>query len=274
MSEQENKENQQTPEQVQVEKDARTMGWVPKEDFRDGDHWVDAETFVKRGKEINPILRKNNETLLKKLEEAQKEVAEVKKVAKEFEAFQKEATGRKLLDMEKQLKDLKEQKKAAVSASDGDSVVAIDEAIDVVKEEQAAIKAKEKEPKVEKPEPVTYDPIINEWLDENTWFTSDMKMQRIADAVGVSVNQQFPHLKGKAFFEKLDEELDEILPEKYKKKTRTSPVEGSSQGTSRPSKTGKNTYENLPSDAKTACDRFVKQGLMTKEQYVSEFDFS
>lgn len=268
-------ENQQTQEQVQIEKDARTMGWVPKEEFRDGDHWVDAETFVKRGKEINPILRKNNENLLKKLEEAQKEVAEVKKVAKEFEAFQKEATERKLLDMEKQLKELKEQKKAAVSASDGDSVVAIDEAIDVVREEQAAIKAKGKEtPAVEKPEPVTYDPIINEWLEDNQWFTSDLKMQRIADAVGVSVNQQFPHLKGKAFFEKLDEELAEVLPEKYKKKTRTSPVEGSSQGTSRPSKSGKNSYESLPSDAKAACDRFVRQGLMTREQYVAEFDFS
>lgn len=267
---------QQTPEQVQVEKDARAMGWVPQSEYKDGDHFVDAETFVKRGREINPILRKNNETLLKKLEEAQKEVAEVKKVAKEFEAFQKEATERKLSDMEKQLKELKEQKKAAVSASDGDSVVAIDEAIDVVKEEQAAIKAKEKEAKTkpEESKTVTYDPIINEWLDDNQWFTTDLKMQRVADAVGVSINQQYPNLVGKKFFEKLDEELAEVLPEKYKKKTRTSPVEGSSQGTSRPTKTGKNSYENLPSDAKAACDRFVKQGLMTKEQYVAEFDFS
>lgn len=96
MSEQETSNNEggqvdtQKQEQLAaVEKEARLLGWVPKEDFRDGDHWVDAETFVKRGKEINPILRKNNEILLKKLDAANAEVAEVKKVAKEFEKFQK-----------------------------------------------------------------------------------------------------------------------------------------------------------------------------------------
>ena len=75
---------EQTPEQISTEKEARVLGWVPKDDFRDGDHWVDADTFVRRGKEINHIIRKNNETLLKKLDEANREIAEVKKVAKEF----------------------------------------------------------------------------------------------------------------------------------------------------------------------------------------------
>ena len=60
---------EKTEQQIQVEKEARTLGWVPQSEYRDGDHFVDAETFVKRGKEINPILRKNNEILLRKLAE-------------------------------------------------------------------------------------------------------------------------------------------------------------------------------------------------------------
>jgi len=58
-----------------LEREARVFGWVPKEEFRGSDtDWVDAEVFVKRGKEINPILRKNNELLLKKLDEKGKEI--------------------------------------------------------------------------------------------------------------------------------------------------------------------------------------------------------
>lgn len=264
---------QKTDVQAQAEKEARLMGWVPKEEFRDGEHWVDAETFVKRGKEINPILRKNNETLLKKLEAAEKEVAAVKQAAEEFKAFQKENAERKVKELEKQLLDLKEQKKTAISQADGEAVVAIDEAIDAIKEEQQAVK---KPPKEEKPEvkEVALDPIITTWMDDNKWFGDDKKYTRVADAIGASISQEFPNLKGKAFFEKLDEELQEVLPAKYKKQARVNPVEGAASSPSRPVGGKKQTYDNLPSDAKAACDRFVKQGFMTREQYVADYDWS
>jgi hypothetical protein len=264
---------QKTDVQAQAEKEARLMGWVPKEEFRDGEHWVDAETFVKRGKEINPILRKNNETLLKKLEAAEKEVAAVKQAAEEFKAFQKENAERKVKELEKQLLDLKEQKKTAISQADGEAVVAIDEAIDAIKEEQQAAK---KPPKEEKPEvkEVALDPIITTWMDDNKWFGDDQKYTRVADAIGASISQEFPNLKGKAFFEKLDGELQEVLPEKYKKKSgRPNPVEGAASTPSRPVGGKKQTYDNLPSDAKEACNRFVKQGFMTREQYVADYDW-
>jgi hypothetical protein len=34
---------------------------------------------------------------------------------------------------------------------------------------------------------------------------------------------------------------------------------------------GGKSYAALPDDAKKACDRFVKQGLMTKEQYIKDY---
>jgi len=272
MSEDQTTEVTQSPEQLAVEKEARLLGWVPKEEFRDGEHWADAETFVKRGKEINPILRKNNETLLKKLEAATSEIAEVKKVAKEFEQFQKDLAARTVKDLERQLTELREQKKAAITGGDGEAVLAIDDAIDAVKQEQADAKAKPAKASVADA-PVVLDPILVGWMDENKWFTEDKKLTAIADAIGVSINKDFPNLKGRAFLDKLDEELEEVLPERLKKKSRTSPVEG---GNTNPTRTraAKQSYENLPSDAKSACDKFVKQGLMTKEQYVAEFDWS
>ena len=263
-------------EQVEkVEKEARLGGWVPKEDFRDGDHWVDAETFVRRGKEINPILRKNNEGLLKKLEEAKAEIAEVRQVAKEFEKFQKDNADKRVAELARQIEELKTRKKEAITLGDGDSVVALDDAIDVIKEEQAEAKKIPEKEVVTKPAPITLDPIITGWMEDNTWFTNDEKYTRIADAIGMSINQNFPDLKGKAFFDKLDLELEEVLPVKYQKSSKGSPVEGGSQRNLRSSSTNKHTYENLPAEDKAHCDRFIKQGLIkTREDYCKEYDWS
>jgi len=269
---------EQTPEQVAVEKEARALGWVPQTEFRDGDHFVDAETFVRRGKEINPILRKNNEILLKKLDTANAEIAEVRKVAKEFEKFQKENAERKVAELTQELSALKEQKKTAVTQGDGDAVVAIDDAIDAVKEQQRIAKEQPKELPKEEPKKKNTDPefdiVITSWMDENNWFGQDIKLTKMADAIGEELNATRPDLKGKAFFEALDKELEDILPEKYQKPTkRQSPVEGgTTSGTRRPT-VAKKSYENLPSDARAACDKFVKSGLMTKEAYVQEYDW-
>lgn len=266
---------EQTEAQVATEKEARILGWVPKEDFRDGDHWVDAEAFVKRGKEINPILRKNNETLFKKLDEANREIAEIKQAAKEFGAFQKKEADKRVEELKTELAELKEKKKAAVSQGDGEAVVALDDAIDVIKEQQQEAKAVKVEVKPVVAVPKTFDPVITEWMEENKWFTTDDKMTRIADAIGVSINQNYPNLAGKAFFEQLDKELEEVLPSKYKKTARTSPVEANTQGSNRPVGSKKQSYENLPADAKAACDRLIKDGnKITREQYCSFYDWS
>ena len=96
----ENKQVDQQPDQQQeqaqidpqIEKEARLFGWVPKEEFRGSEtDWVDADVFVKRGKEINPILRKNNELLMKKLDEKAKEIDSIKASVEEFKKFRIEA---------------------------------------------------------------------------------------------------------------------------------------------------------------------------------------
>ena len=266
---------QPTAEVLAVEKEARAGGWVPKEEFRDGDHWVDAETFVRRGKEINPILRKNNENLLKQLADAKGEIAEVKKVAKEFEKFQKEVAETKVRQLESELKELKEQKKVAITSGDGEAVVGIDEAIDAIKEQQREAKVVPPKEEEKKEESQALDPVLLEWMDENKWFTEDSKYTKIADAIGVDINQRFPKLVGKKFLEKLDEELAEVLPERYKKTVRGSPVEGTTNSNSRSSNSNKHTYDNLPTDAKQACDRFIKQGFVkSREAYCADYDWN
>jgi hypothetical protein len=263
---------EQTAEQVEAE--ARVFGWVPKDEYRDGAHWVDAPEFVKRGKEINPILRKNNETLLKKLAQQTQEIAEIRVAAKEFEQFQKDNAVKEVNRLQLELNDLKAKKKEAITQGNGEVVVALDEAIDANKEQQQAAKVVEtKVPAV--PAPFVPNTIILGWMEKNDWFTKDDKMTRIADAVGKRINMEWPDLKDQKFFDKLDEELEDVLPSKYKKVQRTSPVEGNTQASNRAIRSDKHSYENLPAEAKAACDRFLKSGMIkSKEAYVNEYDWS
>ena len=268
---------QEAPEASQFESEARAQGWVAAEEFRGSESdWVDAETFVRRGKEIMPILRKNNEKLLKELGEARKIAEEARESAKEFREYQKQQFEKKTKDLEGQLEQLKQAKRDAITQGDGDRAIAIDDAMDDLKEQR--IEAKEElkaaEAKAAEVPQVTADPILNSWMDKNDWFGKDARMTGIANGLGVSLRQENPNLNGQAFLDKLDAELQEVFPEKFGKKRTPNPMEGSPNGTARPSvSSGKKTYANLPAEARAACDKFVKQGLMTKEAYVAEYDW-
>jgi hypothetical protein len=259
-----------------VEKEARLFGWVPKEEFRGSENdWVDADTFVKRGKEINPILRKNNETLMKKLDEKVKEIDEIKASVEEFKKFQKEAYERKQIELQAQIIELKAQKKTAIAEGNGDLVVDIDDQLDKIKEAQAEAKAESKEPPPQVSAPQEIDPEIGSWLERNTWFNQDPEMTEISNALGASLRRQFPSLSGRAFLDKLDERIANYFPEKTSlgKKARGSAVD--STGNVRAGGSGgKKSYDALPPEAKAACDKFIKQGLFkTKQEYVDNYDW-
>ena len=268
---------QEAPEASQFESEARAQGWVAAEEFRGSESdWVDAETFVRRGKEIMPILRKNNEKLLKELGEARKIAEEARESAKEFREYQKQQFEKKTKDLEGQLEQLKQAKRDAITQGDGDRAIAIDDAMDDLKEQRLEAKEdlKAAEEKAKEVPQFTQDPILNNWMEKNDWFGKDSRMTNIANGVGVTLRQEDPSLTGQPFLDKLDAELQEMFPEKFGKKRTPNPMEGSPNGTARPSvSSGKKTYNNLPPEAKAACDKFVKQGLMTKEAYVAEYDW-
>ena len=268
---------QEAPEASQFESEARAQGWVAAEEFRGSESdWVDAETFVRRGKEIMPILRKNNEKLLKELGEARKIAEEARESAKEFREYQKQQFEKKTKDLEGQLEQLKQAKRDAITQGDGDRAIAIDDAMDDLKEQRLEAKEdlKAAEEKAKEVPQFTQDPVLNNWMEKNDWFGKDSRMTGVANGLGVELRRENPSLNGQAFLDKLDSELQEMFPEKFGKKRTPNPMEGSPNGTARPSvSSGKKTYNNLPPEAKAACDKFVKQGLMTKEAYVAEYDW-
>jgi len=277
MSEEENViSNEIAPE---VRHEAESQGWVPKDRFRGNESdWVDADTFVKRGREILPILRKNNENLMKDLNATKEQLRDFREAAEEFKKFQRESYERKASDYEKRIAEIKESRAQAISDGDGQKVNALDDALDLAKDElkeaKQAVKDVVSTPEI--PEtPASVDPNLQVWLDRNNWFGQDKRLTTVANGIGESLRLEFPGLKGQPFLDKLDEVLQEEFPDKFGKK-KQSPSSRVESGSGRQSSSGGSaqSYDNLPPEAKAACDRFVKQKLMTREAYVADFDWS
>ena len=275
MSEESVTSNEVSPE---IQHEAESQGWVPKERFRGNESdWVDADTFVKRCREILPILRKNNENLIKDLQATKDQLKEFREAAEEFKKFQRESYERKAQEYEGQIREIKESRAQAISDGDGQKVNALDDALDQAKENFKEAKQSVKDvvsAKDPEPTPEAIDPNLQAWLDRNTWFGQDKRLTAVVNGVGESLRLELPLLKGQAFLDKLDEVLAEEFPNKFGKKQ--SPSSRVESGSGRQSRSGGNaqSYDNLPSEAKSACDRFVKQKLMTREQYVADFDWT
>ena len=275
MSESENNVDQQTEVDNAIVQEAESQGWVPKEKYRgDEKDWVDADTFVKRGREILPILRKNNENLIKELNHTKEQLKEFRQAAEEFKQFQKDSYERKAKEYETQIKELRAARAQAISDGDGQKVDALDEAIDEAK--AAANEAKQAskiETKTDISPPSTVDPTLQSWLDRNEWFGKEKRLTQMTNAIGEVLRMENPNLQGQAFLDKLDEALKEEFPERFgrKKQAPAGQVESGS-GRGRASSNAK-SYDNLPDEAKKACDKFVKQKLMTREQYVADYSW-
>jgi DNA repair exonuclease SbcCD ATPase subunit len=271
-------EENQTPE-VDYEKEARLQNWVPQEDFRGPkEDWIPAKDFVERGKQINPILRANNERLMREIEKQKKQMEELRAATEEFKEFQKKAFEKKAETLTAEIEALREEKRKAISAGDGNKAVEIDDKIDALKDEkaQAAQDAKEK-PAPQKQEPQA-DPDLEKWVGENSWYKLDSAMAEVANAEAQKINRLYPDLRGKAFLDELDTRLEETFnPEKLGRKTKKTPrnpVEGATR-TAPTRDSGERTFDDLPADAKAAYHRFVKQGIkVTKEGYVADYDWS
>ena len=246
---------QQTAPEVDEDtlKEAKRQGWVPQEEYTGPeDKWVDADTFVKKGKEINALLRKDNEFL-------KREVSDMKSTMMEFKKFHAETEKRAY---ERAMADLRDQKKEAISTGDGEKVLQIDDAIDELKSARQVEKAQPA------PQP---DPEFVMWSEENRWYTNDAQLRTEADMIGEVIKRQNPTLIGNAFLNEVTTRVKRMYPEKFTNgnRNRPSPVEG----TTAPKATGKNgkSYNDLPPEAKAACQKFEKSNLLTREQYLKEY---
>lgn len=239
-----------------VEQEARSMGWVPREEFRgDQSKWVEAETFVDRGHTVMPILKKTNQKLEEQLRHQAQELQNMKTMfnasqesIQELQKVHAEATK---MAVERAREELKAQLKVARQDGDVDTEFALRDQIDELNEKAKEV-AKPAQKQVEAPQT---HPEFAAWQKENSWFSTDQRktMRALGIAQELRADPEFDGVMGRAFFDKVNEIMNERSGAPRQGKTEESRPSGSAGG-------GASTgFNSLPSDAKEACDRQGKK---------------
>lgn len=264
--------------------EAFAQGWVPKEQWTGReDEWTDAETFVRRGREINPILRKTLKRKDAEIDALRRELTEMKGTVAEI--VEHKAKIEKLA-YERALKDLKAQKKAAMVDQDFERVAEVDEAIDQLRDAKPddTTPKKKDDKKADAP---TVDPRIAGWIERNPWYNDRPEnADLVAYANGISNQMVQAALASGAqpdpdvILPQVALRVKKVFPDYFKGTPAMFDTGGEGKGESPSGKpTGKKGFSSLPADAKAQFERFYKSGYypnMKKEdaqaQYFSDYE--
>jgi len=236
------------------EAEASKEGWTPKEDWKGPDEkWVDAKTFVERGENILPIVKS-------KLDKVEQRLAAAEQANKRFGEYHKKTLEREKKAHETRVAELESKIAKAITDGDGDTYTRTNRELTNLK--SSAPEAP--------PDQDGYNALAQQWVNDNQWYTQNPKLGAYAD--GIAERIQAEGYTGRAYFLELTKRVKQDFPEEFENPNRKKP-NGVEAGGERGGNPKAKSYTNLPADAKKACDTFVSQGFMTKEDYVSQYDW-
>jgi hypothetical protein len=254
-----------------AETEARGLGWVPEEEFRgDKAKWVDAETFVKRGKEQLPLLQAENRRLKASVASLTGKMSQLETM---FEGAQESLVELKRFHEETfnaRIKAEKERiREQIIKAREDDDVRAeldAKEKLDELNDEVRTVVKEAKKPEVTKPEPKPQphaaenadSPEFKSWREANPWFLTDSRKASMVYGLAQQLRAENPTVVGKDFFDLLDEAIDEAMPSARPKTSKVNPARNGGDGGGGGGGGSGKGYASLPADAKEICDRQAK----------------
>lgn len=241
----------QEPQVSVAEQKALEMGWRPKEEFEGNpDDFIDATEFVRR------------KPLFEKIDVVGRELRETKKALRALQAHHEKV---KEAEYKHAIEALRAEKKIALESGDADALIKIDDQIADAKAQEAVLKAQQTQ--------VTNEPHPGfiKWTERNKWYKSDQELTGVADQVGTAYAAANPEKDPDEILEYVEKRVRKLYPEKFSNpnKSRPSAVEGSQTTPSRTQETDILNYP-LTEDERRVMMTFVRQGIMTKEQYITD----
>lgn len=253
----------------EIETEARILGWRPVEEFKGKEsEFVDAETFVKRGREVMPILRQNNQRLERELQKTQSQLTEIqtaladaKTAVTELKTFN---TTMAREAAEAARKDLLEQLKAAKRDGNVDREV---ELTDQISETSAAIREAKKAPVAEEPAkketPKAPDTTaakaeFEAWQAENAWYGVDDVKTSVANGVAAKLRKEQSPLVGVEFYKEVAKQTSKILDRTVAPSDDKLEGGGRSEGGGSGGGAKGKKFLDMPQDARDGCERSMK----------------
>lgn len=245
----------------QVEAKAREMGWKPKDEWEgDDSNWMDADKFVER----NERIKERADGIAKaEISRLQREVKELSDTIVEFRDYYSKVEQKA---QERALAELKRKQREAVETGDTAAFDAVDREIEGMAKDVAS-------PEKKAPDSPDDAPAFREFVSRNDWYNDDIRMTAAANRYG----PELVRTKGygpndPALYEEVERLVREEFPDKFGNpaRKRAAAVESGNTGPGN-KRGGKKGYADLPPEAKASCDKFVKQKLLTKEQYIKDY---
>jgi hypothetical protein len=259
------------PEGNDAETKARRLGWVPKEEFRgDPDKHRSAEEFLRRGEEILPILQRDNKRLHENFGKVEKELKETRETLQSFAEFTQKNAER---EYKKSLRELEARLDAAIETADVTQARQL-------RKEIAELDGGPPAPKP-KPEPVgevdkpAVDPEVASWIEQNDWFNKSASLRTYAVEEFGELEKRYPGKSQTELLAEVKQRTVDRFPDKFginpKRENAAAVASPSAEGARR--KAGK-TYDDLPPEAKKACDKYVRTiPNYTRDKYVKDYEW-
>jgi hypothetical protein len=233
---------------TEIERRASEQGWRPQDEW-DGepDDWRTAREFLDRGE------------FFKKIDEQNRTIKELRKtqtdLTKHLDTVRK-------TEFKRALDTLKAQKKAALADGDVEKAVEIDDEIievrqaQLVESQQAARATPQLDPEL--------NPIFVSWKQRNPWYEQNTAMRAYADRLGGQMNGMSPN----DILSEVEKAVKKEFAHKFENPARKQAAAVEGGGNKGPSK--REPELRLTEDERRAMQRFVRQGIITEEQYIKD----
>lgn len=241
---------------MDIEQEARAMHWVPKEEFKGNEaDWVDAETFVEKGRQIMPILRENNKRLIgevtaktAEIDNVKAQLTELQESVEAMKAFHEESTK---AQVEKARRDILANLKEAKVNGDVDGEMEQTSILSQFDAAQRTVTTVKPTQTVSTQAATQLDPDVKQWMSENPWYGVDHERSGFMDGIARRLRAESSPLTGRAFLEAAAQAVEERLGAAQGRPV--SKVEGGRGGGT--ARSGGTDYASLPAEARAQCDK-------------------
>ena len=243
----------EAPSYSETELQAMSMGWKPKEQWEGPDDgWIEAKEYVGR------------KSLFDKIETLSRRVKEQERVLFDFKGHydKVEETAYK-----RAIQELKQQKRAALEEEDTRQVLKIEDQIEELEDNYDQYKQNRAQNVAAQPGP---SPEFVTWVQSNDWYAKDRELNKVADGLGMAYLEGRPGSTQMEVLEYVSKEVRKRFPEKFQNPARAKPSAvdaGSARSGGKPS----SQEGQLPQEARDTMNRFIRAGVMTKEQYLKDY---
>ena len=245
------------------EVEARADGWAPEDEWKgDADkkpkEFVSAEEFVKRGEGIARNATRQKDKLADEVAQLQSDMEGMRATNAEYGRMRDDQLKREKKRTEDAIAELEETRAKAVTDGDGETFTKTDREIKELESQQPA----ETNPEAER--------MRAAFQSQNDWYGTDEVMTGYADGIFQKIIKE--GYEGQAYWNELAARTKKAFPDKFQNKARDEV--GYEAGGRQESDPKPKSWDALPADAKAACDRFIKSGIVKdRETYLTTYEW-